>query len=758
MAASGPQEEMLLSYEDFAKLARTFGETEMRGPSLRAEFDGLLRSSGRAPAGEKTLTFEDFYSWWLGRQSAAGGTSKLLERASAKLAAIAAGPLPASPAAAPVEWEAAAMAEAAAAQVVARKNPVPRRARPTKPARTAAAPASAAPPRNARPAWKTTGAVPRPTSPTSFSSDRERPVRLQTSRTSPVEWERPWREVPRASPVRARTSSSDVAAPRAVRAAAKAVRAVASSHTSSCASPRAQVVGRGRSPRRRPPAWRSSISPDSRPVSPQVQRGTSSLPRRIHEDDTARVRRVSRQPQEQLHRPTADEYRMFLQQVDALAYQSALARLGADSLLSLAGMSTMQLIDAGMGLSLRNRVRDALAARGIAPPTDDRCLDLPHDADAEDEVETMVGPADRVQTERIADPRKQIHDLPDVSSPSRGRIRVMHRSPSLAQDVHGVGSGAPRAELHQRGTGRSPSRELAPPSRAITAQQGRLNQRHPVSQALPRVDTVSSAQKSNPTHDIDQVLRPGWEVHSSTRTGQQYYYNPATGESTYSMPHITARATSVVVSTTHPHEAQRPRTTPEVQHTAQFSATPTLDEPRDQGSSTAEMQKQAVDMRRALAEIAALMAQHPENVELRGMMVDTTAALTLLEQKLHRMPPLDPPPQSQSQPQPQPQPQSELELEPEAEPEPSGEIQSEVAHVETPVVDRTGAPADDSAYDGAESHLAALAALLEEKQAALTALLQKTDGTENGTAAQDQQLESLLKQVEALDALLGTAC
>jgi outer membrane biosynthesis protein TonB len=188
------------------------------------------------------------------------------------------------------------------------------------------------------------------------------------------------------------------------------------------------------------------------------------------------------------------------------------------------------------------------------------------------------------------------------------------------------------------------------------------------------------------------------------------------------------------------------------------------------------MQKQAVDMRRALAEIAALMAQHPENVELRGMMVDTTAALTLLEQKLHRMPPPQsqsqpqPQPQPQSQPQPQPQPQpppqpepeSELELEPEPEPEAeaetSGEIQSEVAHVETPVVDRTGAPADDSAYDGAESHLAALAALLEEKQAALTALLQKTDGTENGTAAQDQQLESLLKQVEALDALLGTAC
>eukprot|EP01043_Picozoa_sp_COSAG02_P124089 COSAG02_NODE_61123_length_269_cov_0.905882_1_plen_61_part_01 len=60
----------------------------------------------------------------------------------------------------------------------------------------------------------------------------------------------------------------------------------------------------------------------------------------------ARVRRVSRQPEKQLHRPTADEYRMFLQQVDALAYESALARLGADSLLSLAGMSTMQLIDA----------------------------------------------------------------------------------------------------------------------------------------------------------------------------------------------------------------------------------------------------------------------------------------------------------------------------------------------------------------------------------------------------------------------------
>ena len=720
-SAAAPPEEMRLSYEDFAKLARTFGETETRGPSLRAEFDGLLRSSGRAAAGEKLLTFEDFYSWWLARQSAAGGTGKLLERASAKLAAIAAGgPLQRAPPAGEAARAEEPKRPPQPPQVAARKGPTPRRARPAKPARPATAPLSVGAPRERRPGWKATGIAPRTSSPRAVSAVRERPhgatpatPNPQASRVSPAEWERPWRD----APCRVRRPSSEAAAPPTpVRAAAKAARAVASAHRSSQAVPEAvvsrRVARRGGSPRRSAPAWRSSRSPDPRPMSPE--REAAALPRRIHEDDTAR----SRPPKEHLRQSAAavDEFRGFLEHTDALAYESALGRLGVHSFESLAGLSTMQLIDAGIGLSLRNRLRRGLATRGIVPSSDDRYADLPGDASSEDT-------ADGIE-----------------ALPSRGRMRVMHRSPSLAtQHVPDASVGkAAGAGYHQGGTMQSPptSEFAPPPPGATTPQHDELNDQRSVAQALVHVDADSSARGSSHGHVLpDPLSQAGWEPHTSTRTGKTYYFNPATGDSTYSMPSTPDGAASIMVSAAQPANTQGPRAIFASPRSTLSSEASRPDGPEGHESTVAELEEQAIDLRKALAEIASLVAEHPENVELRGMMVDTTAALTVLDERLARMPLL---PEL-----PEPGPKQDREL--------AGGTEQGTVHLEKHVVVHDDTPA---AEDAAQS-LAALASLLEEKQAALTALLRECGGMEGAVAAKQCQLEDLLNQVEALDALLG---
>ena len=117
------------------------------------------------------------------------------------------------------------------------------------------------------------------------------------------------------------------------------------------------------------------------------------------------------------------------------------------------------------------------------------------------------------------------------------------------------------------------------------------------------------------------------------------------------------------------------------------------------------------------------------------MMVDTTAALTVLDERLARMPLLP------ELPEPGPKQYREL----------AGGTEQGTVHLEKHVVVHDDTPA---AEDAAQS-LAALASLLEEKQAALTALLRECGGTEGAAAAKQCQLEDLLNQVEALDALLG---
>jgi hypothetical protein len=218
------------------------------------------------------------------------------------------------------------------------------------------------------------------------------------------------------------------------------------------------------------------------------------------------------------------------------------------------------------------------------------------------------------------------------------------------------------------------------------------------------------------------------------------------------------------------------------------------------------VQEEQGQVRQALAEIAALIAQHPENDELLSMMVETTAALAALDEQ-----PEGGIPETMSVAVVK----TALELEP--EPVVEANVNAETCtDVDSTDVERhavtiqsywrshmcrrvsremellrnqreqvllrrhgAGAAAGAAGAAGAAAaaaaaavapaaradapaateniaataHLAALTSLLEEKQAALTALLRETD---TSLAGESRELEDLLKQVEALDALLGS--
>jgi hypothetical protein len=814
-AAAAPppsQEDMLLTYSDFAKLARTFGEVELRGRALKAQFEELLRSSGRSAAGEQSLPFDAFYAWWLARQAAAGGTGKLLERASAKLAAIAAGTPPprggpqrrprpretSSAAEAPSRVEAAA---AGPRQIAARKPPVARRSR-SRPAQPAAAESD---PDARRPAWKTAGAVPRSSSPQQMMpSVRGKPTEptpatgRDAPRVSPADWQRPWRTARAPSPAAEAEQSAAVRGAAETARAAPGARASRPSRASPQAVPRRTL--RSGSPRRRAPAWRSSLSPDPRAVSPE--RETAALPRRIRDDDAARSRKVTQRPTAR-RSLVVDEYRAFLRQIGALAHETALARVGAHSLETMAALSTMQLIDAGIGLQARNRIREALAAKGVALPPDDRSVDLVWpdgmDSEGEDALPAAASP---------------------VSWGSGGRIRVMHRSPSQFQSQSQavrLGVGAGDATLQGRRVGGSPTRSLAHPSTGTTPQHREQTSQPPFVQALVDVDDPSQ----QPQRDLEQAMpdllrKAGWEVHFSRTTRQRYYFNSLTGESTYSMPSSSSSEGAASVPTTRYSTPQRDASHISSERGRANDTRPApLSAPAAEGAQPQKAAAGATDaaaadvaptvqeeqgqVRQALAEIAALIAQHPENDELLSMMVETTAALAALDEQ-----PEGGIPETMRVAVVK----TALELEP--EPVVEANVNAETCtDVDSTDVERhavtiqsywrshmcrrvsremellrnqreqvllrrhgagagaAGAAAAATAVApaaradapaateniAATAHLAALTSLLEEKQAALTALLRETD---TSLAGESRELEDLLKQVEALDALLGS--
>ena len=62
----------------------------------------------------------------------------------------------------------------------------------------------------------------------------------------------------------------------------------------------------------------------------------------------------------------------LLRSISMLDYRHEIDLFSQDILtLMLRGAGTMHLIDAGLGLELRNRLREALAAHGLSPPDDD---------------------------------------------------------------------------------------------------------------------------------------------------------------------------------------------------------------------------------------------------------------------------------------------------------------------------------------------------------------------------------------------------
>ena len=121
--------------------------------------------------------------------------------------------------------------------------------------------------------------------------------------------------------------------------------------------------------------------------------------------------------------------------------------------------------------------------------------------------------------------------------------------------------------------------------------------------------------------DLEPQWKAGWEIHTSQSTGHQYYFQPTTGASTYGVPPLPTPSSAEAEEESTVHES--PTTTQ--QEGGDSSITPSA------GAAEEEAAGQEQELRRALAEIAYLVAEHPENVELRDMILETTSALSKLE-------------------------------------------------------------------------------------------------------------------------------